>query len=183
MIVVHAHPRAQALQESGSAALAGLVLMASAAAFVAALSDLRLFLMIGISLVLLVLTMPLIMRTAASPALEITDEALVLNPRVWRKRSVAWADIRALRDDPLLPRPEGEWARRVLVGRNKYQAARGQLIVIPSLPLQYRILGLFAGEGFAGAIAVTSRTHAGYEAAIAEIERRVEAAHAEIQLR
>ena len=176
LIFAHPKPRAQALQERGAAVLAGLMALAGIAAILFGLGDGRLFLMLGVGVALLLLTLPVIMLTAASPAIEITDEVLILLPSVWRRRAVLWADIRAIKDHPLLPVQDGETLRRAMVGRRKYQMARGVLIVIPSLPLQYRVLGLFAGEGFTGAIAVTSRTHVDYDAAISEIEGRAEAA-------
>lgn len=174
MIFTHPNSRVQALQERGGAALASVMLLASLIAFLLALSNPRLILMFGAGLTLLALTAPVVMLTAASPAIEITDDALILRPLVWRRRALPWGSIRAIKPHPLLPLPESETARRRLVGRRKYQPARGMLIVIPSLPLQYRILGLFSGEGFTGAIAITSRTHNDYDAAISAIRDHME---------
>jgi hypothetical protein len=172
MIFAHPNPRAQALQERGAAALAGVMQLAALLALLFAFSDTRLFLLIGVALALLALMLPVLMLTAASPALEVTDDALILHPRVWRSRAVPWSAVRALKPHPLLPLPESESMRRTMVGRANYQPVCGVLIVIPSLPLPYRILGVFAGEGFTGAIALTSRTHADYDAALREIEAR-----------
>jgi hypothetical protein len=36
------------------------------------------------------------------------------------------------------------------------------MLVIPSLPFQYRFTGVFTGEGFTGIIAFTNRTHTDY---------------------
>lgn len=173
MIFAHPNPRTQALQERGGAALALVMLLASFIALLLALSNPRLILMAGVSLTLLALAAPVLMLTAASPTLEVTEDALILHPLVWRRRTLPWSAIRALKPHPLLPLPDSETARRRLVGQRRYQPARGMLIVIPLLPLPYRILGLFSGEGFTGAIAVTNRAHRDYDAAISAIERCV----------
>ena len=47
------------------------------------------------------------------------------------------------------------------------------MLIIPSLPLQYRFTGLFAGEGFTGVIALTNRSHTDYDALIKQVEKHV----------
>ena len=89
---------------------------------------------------------------------------------------MAWAAIRDIMDDPLLPPEDGERVRRAVVGRTRYQPERGKLIVMPTLPLPFRFLGKFSGVGFTGAIAVTSRAHRDYDRVIADIEARWNAA-------
>ena len=90
-----------------------------------------------------------------------------------------WASIRSITDNPLLPAEDGEKVRRAVVGRSRYAPERGKLIVMPTLPLPFRFLGKFAGVGFTGAIAVTSRAHRDYDHVIAEIEARWNAARTE----
>jgi hypothetical protein len=47
------------------------------------------------------------------------------------------------------------------------------MLVLPDLPLPYRVTGVLAGEGFIPVIAITNRTHTAYDDLIAEITRRV----------
>jgi hypothetical protein len=176
MIFDHPNPRLHTLQERGAAVLAAVMLIAALLSLLIAFNEPRLILMVGVSIVLVLLATPVLMVTAASPALEVTDEALVLHSRVWPRRAVPWSRIRAITPHPLLPPPDSETLRRAAVGRTNYQPARGVLIIVPSLPLPYRFSGLFAGQGFTGALALTSRTHARYDAALSEIEQRLAAA-------
>jgi hypothetical protein len=137
--------------------------------------------MIGVGVTCGLLIAPVLMLSAASPAVEITDAALIVRSKVWSRHAVPWSAIRAIMDDPLLPPEEGEKVRRAAVGRANYAPERGKLIVMPTLPLPFRFLGRFAGVGFTGAIAVTSRAHTHYDVAIAEIEARWNAAQAALQ--
>ena len=137
--------------------------------------------MIGVGVTCWLLIAPVVMLSAASPALEITDDALIVRSRVWGWHRVPWASIRTIVDDPLLPPEDGEKVRRAIVGRGKYAPERGKLIVAPTLPLPFRFLGKFAGVGFTGAIAVTSRTHTDYDRAISDIEERWRAAQPALQ--
>ena len=79
--------------------------------------------------------------------------------------------MRAIKDYPLLPPKDVEAARRALVGRQRYRAAEGKMLIIPSLPLPYRFTGLFAGEGFIGVIALTNRTHTDYDTLIKQVKK------------
>lgn len=176
MIFSHPNPTSDTFRQVGGAWLAALMALAGAAALLFGLGDSRLRLMIPVAVAVWALVAPVLMLAFASPAVEVTAEALVVHSRVSGRRSVPWAAIAAIKDDPLLPSENGEAVRRVMVGRRKYQPPRGRLLVIPSLPLPYRFLGLFAGEGLTGALAITSRTHRDYDRAISEIERRWNAA-------
>lgn len=178
MIFSHPNPRTDALRQYGGAALALIMALAGLAAILLGLSDGRLLLMIAVGVACWLLIAPVIMLSAASPALEITDAALVVRSKVWGRHAVPWASIRAVTENPLLPPEDGERVRRSLVGRGRYQPERGKLIVMPTLPLPFRFLGKFAGIGFTGAIAVTSRAHRDYDRAIAEIEARCNATRA-----
>src|SRR5690606_8979667 len=82
---------------------------------------------------------------------------------IWKARIFTWGDVQAVKDYPLLPQPDAETTRRLASGRDNYRAAEGLMLVIPSLPAQYRITGFLAGEGFTPVIAVTSRTHERYD--------------------
>ena len=81
--------------------------------------------------------------------------------------------MRAIKDYPLLPPKDAEVTRRAMVGKKRYRAAEGKMLIIPSLPLQYRFTGLFAGEGFTGVIALTNRSHTNYDALIKQVEKHV----------
>ncbi len=172
MLFAHPNPTSDSLRQIGGAALAALMALAGAAALLFGLGDARLRLMIPVALAVWALVAPVVMLAFASPAVEVTEGALVVHSRVSGRRAVPWAAISAIKDDPLLPTENGEAVRRIMVGRRKYQTPRGRLLVIPALPLPYRFLGLFAGEGLTGALAITNRTHRDYDRAMAEIERR-----------
>ena len=179
MLISHPNPRTDALRQYGGAILALIMALAGLAAIAFGLSDGRLLLMIGVGVALWALIAPVIMLSAASPAVEITDDALIVRSRVWGHHAVPWAAIRDIIEHPLLPPEDGERLRRTAVGRAKYTPERGKLIVAPPLPLPFRFLGKFAGVGFTGAIAVTSRAHRDYDRAISEIEARWKAARVE----
>ena len=181
MLITHPKPRLDALRQYGGAALALVMALAGLGAILLGLSNGRLLLLIPAGVMCWLLIAPVIMLSAASPAVEITDAALIVRSKVWGRHAVPWSAIRAIMDDPLLPPEEGEKVRRAAVGRANYAPERGKLIVAPTLPLPFRFLGRFAGVGFTGAIAVTSRAHRDYDTAIAEIEARWNAAQAALQ--
>ena len=181
MIVSHPNPRLDAIRQVGGALLAALMALSGALLILAGVAEPRLFLLIFAGIAVWALIAPILMLSAASPAIEITDAALIVRARVWGRHAVPWSAIRTIIDHPLLPKEDGEKVRRAVVGRTRYQPERGKLIVAPPLPLPFRMLGKFAGVGFTGAIAVTSRTHRGYDRAIAEIEARWKAAQPALQ--
>lgn len=99
----------------------------------------------------------------AAPDVEVSTEGVTVHPRFWREQFVPWSDIAAVKVYPLMPSEGSEVTRKLLVGRRKYRPMDGIMLVIPSLPLIFRIQGLLVGEGFTGVIAITNRSHAGYE--------------------
>jgi hypothetical protein len=127
----------------------------------------RLFILTG--LISLVLALPLLMGVSVHPVVSVDDEGLTLHPVIWRERRVTWDEVREIKDYPLLPSEDMEANRRHLVGKRHYRPAAGKMLVIPSLPFQYRAAGWFAGEGFTGIIALTSRTHVDYDDLIKRI--------------
>lgn len=181
MLITHPKPRVDALRQYGGAALALVMALAGLGTILAGLSNGRLLLLIPAGVMCWLLIAPVIMLSAASPALEITDAALIVRSRVWGRHALPWASIRDIRDNPLLPPEEGEKVRRAVVGRANYAPERGKLIVAPALPLPFRFLGRFAGVGFTGAVALSSRAHTPYDAAVAAIEARWNAATAALQ--
>lgn len=111
--------------------------------------------------------------SAATPPVTLTDEGVRLRPMVlWREKFIAWGDIEAAKPYPLIPSPETEIVRKALVGRRKYAAADGIMLVSSALPLPYRIVGFFAGQGTKGVVAFTNRTHANYETLVKFVAKR-----------
>ncbi|MCC6802024.1 MAG: hypothetical protein IT319_03990 [Anaerolineae bacterium] len=164
---VHPHPASDRLAQYGGVALVVVMIAAALGQVALALYGLPLFLLSG--LVTLAMIAPVMMLTSATPAVSIAPDGITIHPRVWRERFVRWSEVRAVKDYPLLPPRDVEAGRRALVGRKKYQAAEGKMLVIPSLPLPYRFTGLFAGEGFTGVIGLTNRTHTEYTVLIRQV--------------
>ncbi len=111
----------------------------------------------------------ILMLTAATPAVTVAPEGIILQPRVWKTQMIPWQAVTAIKPYPLLPPPDGEMSRRALAGRRNYRPAEGLMLVIPSLPVQYRVAGALAGEGFIRVIAVTTRTHARYDVLVKKL--------------
>lgn len=111
----------------------------------------------------LMLAAPVLMLTAYTPAVTVSEEAITLRPVIWRERVIPWAQVTAVKVYPLLPSQYEEVTRRVAVGRQNYRPADGVMLVIPGLPLQYHIVGFFAGERGKSAIALTNRAHTDYD--------------------
>lgn len=158
----HGHPRPvqERLTQYGALALLVVMLLAALVQFALGLLGLPLVFIMG--LFTLLLAAPVVMLTTITPAVTVTPQGLLLKPVLWPGQSVAWDQIRAVKPNPLLPPAGAEIGRRTLAGRANYRPAEGLLLVIPSLPVYYRIAGLFAGEGFIGVIGLTNRAHSDY---------------------
>ena len=169
----HPNPLTDRLAQVGGVVLIAVMVAGALGQFALALASagLPLFWLSGI--VTLLLTSPVMMLISATPAVTVSAEGITLQPRVWRERFVRWQDIREIREYPLLPPGGTEAERRLAVGRRRYRPAEGKMLLIPSLPLQYRFTGLFAGVGFTGVIALTNRTHTEYEVLIRQVEKHV----------
>lgn len=122
----------------------------------------------------LFLAAPVLLLTVATPAVSVADDGITLHPVIWRTLFIPWEAVRVLKDYPLLPPAETEVSRRAFVGRKKYQAAEGVMLVIPSLPIQYRVTGFFVGERLTPVIALTNRTHSEYEKLVKRVRVYVE---------
>jgi len=174
MTTTHTHPRPTIDRIAQYGALAFLVL--TAALFVwqilLALNGLPAALLLLTVLTMALLIVPALWLTTATPAVELTGEGLIVRPLIWRARSIAWSDIRAVKPYPLLPEAQGERMRKAFVGRRKYVPAKGVMLVVPSLPWIYRCTGFFAGEGFTPVIALTNRTHTDYDRLIKGVRTR-----------
>jgi hypothetical protein len=175
MASTHSHPHrlTDGIAQYGGIALAGLMVAAGVGQMALALFGLPLFLLSGI--VTLLLITPVLLLVSATPAVSIAPEGITLLPRVWRERFVPWADVREIKDYPLLPPKDAEVGRRALTGRQRYRPAEGKMLIIPSLPVQYRFTGLFVGEGFVGVIGLTNRTHTDYDRLIQQTLKYYEA--------
>lgn len=125
------------------------------------------------ALLTLLLSLPLILQTAATPALTLTDSALTLHPVIWPKQVIPWEAITAIKAYPLLPPEDAEAVRRAMIGKRKYAPAKGIMLIVPDLPVYYRVTGWFAGEGWTSVIAITNRTHQHYDRLAAQITARV----------
>ena len=170
---IHPHRLTDGIAQYGGIALAGVMVAAGIGQIGLALTGLPLLLPSGI--ITLLLIGPVLLLVSATPAVSIAPEGITLQPRVWRDHFVPWSDVREIKDYPLLPPKDTEVGRRAMVGRQRYRAAEGKMLIIPSLPMQYRFTGLFVGEGFVGVIGLTNRTHTDYERLIQQTVRYYEA--------
>ena len=94
----------------------------------------------------------------------------------WGKaQHIAWEDIAAMQIYPLLPQTDQEVERRLLQGRKKYRAAEGHMLLVPRLPLRYRMAGLFVGVGGKPIVAFTNRAHSDYETLLQRVQGHIEA--------
>ncbi len=114
----------------------------------------------------------MLMLTTSTPALTLSDAGFEMKPMFWRARFVPWAEVEAVKPFPLLPHTDAEVSRRVMTGKRRYRPAEGIMLVVPSLPAQYRIVGFLAGESGKPVIAVTTRTHTDYDKVVKQIRRR-----------
>lgn len=174
----HIYPNALQgrIRQVGTIALIVVMLLtALALVLLAVLIGAPLFVIMA--LLILLLTAPLIMLLVNTHTVTISPEGLRLTA-FYGDRLIAWDTVQRIRCYPLLPTPEQESGRRLLVGRSRYTAAKGIMLVVPGLPLAYRIAGLLAGEGGAPVVVFSNRTHSEYDLLV----RRVchFAGHAEI---
>lgn len=121
------------------------------------------------ALMLILLCAPVLMRIINTPPVRVRDDGLVLELVIGGERFIAWEAIHEWRDYPLLPTAEQESGRRLLVGRAKYTAPKGIMLVIPSLPLPYRIGGYLTRTGGLPIVTFTNRTHTDYDLLVATI--------------
>jgi hypothetical protein len=170
------HPRAYAISQSVTAAAIAALLASVPFQVLAAATIPGAGLFVITALLSLLLIWPLLLNLRATPPVTLEDSGVMLTPRIGRPAFVAWKAVRAVKPYPLLPPPETETLRRAMAGRKKYAAAEGLMLTSDALPWPYRAVGWFAGEGFRGAFAVTSRSHRDYAKLKTAIERHVKAA-------
>lgn len=114
----------------------------------------------------------LVFMSAITPPVTLTPDGIAIRPYVWRKRFVKWEGVELAKPYPLLPGAETEVFRRAMVGRKKYRAAEGWMLIIPELPLPYRVAGFFAGVNGKPVIAFTNRSHQDYDTLVKQVLAR-----------
>ncbi len=125
------------------------------------------------------LCLPLILGTSATPPVDLHADGLTLRPWLWPARRFTWAEVAEIRDYPLLPSQDGETLRRYMVGRKHYQPAEGIMLIVPGLPLNYRVVGFFAGADRRPTVALTNRSHADYVKLRQAVRKGIKHAHAD----
>lgn len=123
------------------------------------------------ALLSLLLILPLILMSSATPPVSISRDGLTVQPGLGRAVFVPWAAVKEIKPYSLMPPEDSESVRRTMVGRKKYRPAAGLMLVCEGLPWRYRVVGAFAGEGFSPVVAVTNRSHADYEQFVYLIEK------------
>ncbi len=153
---------------------AGLSLVMAAAALlqviIALIAGAPLLIITGILTALLAL--PVLQNTARSPQVMLENDGLTVQTTLWGARKVPFSTIQAIRDDPSLPPAGAEIYRKKAVGKAKYRPVEGKLIIASGLPLPYRLVGFFAGEGIKGVIAINSRSISNYDRLMPLIEQK-----------
>lgn len=124
----------------------------------------------------LLLTAPLLLHLTVTPTVSVTEQGLTIYPFLGKSHRFDWGDIQAVKSYPLLPRQNHEVNKRLLIGRKRYQQAEGKMLLIPDLPIVYRVGGFFAGEHGRKIIALTNRTHTDYEQLIKQIMKHADKA-------
>jgi len=131
-------------------------------------------LMILMALMVGLLMGPVAMLLSVSPPITIDENGLTLQPFWGKAQQIAWNDIASMQVYPLLPQTDQEVERRLMQGRKKYRAAEGYMLLVPRLPMRYRVAGLFAGVGGQPIVAFTNRAHSDYETLLQRVRGHVE---------
>ncbi|PJF33824.1 MAG: hypothetical protein CUN57_01140, partial [Phototrophicales bacterium] len=116
-----------------------------------------------LALITLGLSAPLILYLTVTPTVSIHETGLTVHPFIGKSHLIDWEDVQAVKDYPLLPRQNHEVNKRLVVGRKRYKQAEGIMLIVPCLPMVYRVGGFFAGERGRKIIALTNRTHTDYD--------------------
>ncbi len=167
----HPKPRLNRLTQYGAVVILIFILVSVPLQLVLALTGLWLFAWTAIFTLLL--GPFILLLTVATPAVSLSAAGITIHPLIWPTKFVPWAAVQAVKPYPLLPQPDAEISRQYLSGRKNYRPATGIMLVLPDLPLPYRVTGLLAGEGFTPVIAITTRTHTDYDDLVVEIEHSI----------
>jgi hypothetical protein len=171
MYSAHPKPWLDRLTQYGAVVMLVFILVSVPVQLVLALTGLSLFAWTAIFTLLL--GPFVLLLTVATPAVSLSAEGLTIQPMIWKTRFVPWSAVKAVKPYPLLPPPDTEISRQHLSGRKNYRPAAGMMLVLPDLPLPYRVTGVLAGEGFIPVIAITNRTHTGYDRLVKQIRKHV----------
>lgn len=159
----HTHPN-MSIYKVQQIALIGILILAVIASalllVVAVMLSAPLFIIM--SVLVLLLAMPLLMALVNTPPVTIREEGLLLERFIGGNHLIIWDDIEAIEPYPLLPQADQEILKQYFVGRKKYRAAEGIMLIVPSLPLPYRIAGILAAAERKPVIALTNRAHGDY---------------------
>ncbi|KXK23289.1 MAG: hypothetical protein UZ15_CFX003000665 [Chloroflexi bacterium OLB15] len=118
------------------------------------------------------LALPVLQNTARSPQVTLENDGLSIHTSLWGTHKVPFAAISAIREDPSLPPAGAEIYRQKAVGKANYRPVEGKILVASGLPLPYRVVGFFAGEGLNAVIAINSRSVSNYARLMPLIEQR-----------
>jgi hypothetical protein len=166
----HPNPTQYKIEQVSLLILLGLMIIAAALLMLTALLiGLPLFFIMAVMILLLIA--PVAMRFVVTAPLTISADGLRVQPLFLPPQTIIWGQIHDLRAYPLLPAAHQEVGRKALIGRKRYQAAEGKMLIVTGLPWIYRIAGIFAGADARPIIAITNRTHADYQQLIARIEQ------------
>lgn len=166
----HPNPTLNKITQYGAVVMLVMMLVATVMQLYAGLTNGRLGMLIVGALITLALALPVLMLTTMTPPVTVNADGVTIHPLIWRDQFIPWRDVRAFKDYPLLPPQDSEVGRKLMVGRRKYRPAEGKMLVVPTLPIQYRVNGFFTGEGWTPVIALTNRTHTDYEQLIHKVE-------------
>lgn len=169
----HPKPSLNRLSQWAGLILLILLLLGTIGQVITALVEPRAFLLFFGALLTLALTLPVIMLLRLHPAITLDEAGLTVHPTLGTPQHVRWDQVRAVKLFPLLPNRDTEVGRQILRGRKRYRAARGLLLVLPTLSWSYRVSGWFCGEGWTSCIGVTSRAHRDYDQLEREILRHI----------
>ena len=151
-----------------------LVLMSLAVAGLIVLAILIPAPLIGLMAVFMaILSAPVAMLLSVSPPLTVDEDGLTVEPFWGKSQRVAWNEIATMQVYPLLPQPEQETEWRLMRGRKRYRAAEGYMLIIPRLPLRYRVAGFFAGVRGQPLIAFTNRAHSDYDTLLQRVKAHI----------
>lgn len=131
-------------------------------------------LMALMSMMVVLLMLPVAMLLSVSPPITVDGTGLTLHPFWGKPQSIAWHEIAAMQIYPLLPQTDQEVEWRLMQGRKRYRAAEGYMLLVPRLPLRYRVAGLFAGVRGQAIVAFTNRSHSDYETLLQQIREHIE---------
>jgi hypothetical protein len=132
-------------------------------------------LMAVMAILVVALMAPVAMLLSVSPPISVDEDGLTLEPFWGKAQPIAWEDIAAMQVYPLLPQTDQEVERRLVQGRKKYRAAEGYMLLVPRLPLRYRMAGFFAGVGGQPIVAFTNRAHSDYDILLQRVRGHIEA--------